>query len=226
MRRGASSEAATIRRRDAASSDLLSALAIAVATSSVNFSRRSSVSGGSASWVDETLTVPHVRPSTMIGLATVETMPSRPGAALTGPRTRDQSIPSTRTELPIRWTCAEAKTSSISHRVPVGTIVTLLEATAMTADPSKRPIPAKSAPSSAPASRATAPKISLAGRPCATIVATRRSAACSAARCASASRESALATARATSSAGACALRGWGRSGSTVFPWTTTTVQR
>src|SRR2546422_7826301 len=37
----------SIRAREAASSDLLSASAIAVATSAVNFSRRSSVSSGS-----------------------------------------------------------------------------------------------------------------------------------------------------------------------------------
>ena len=63
---------------------MLSALAIAVATSSVNFSRRSSASGGSC-LSSETVTTPHRRPSTKIGLATVETMPSRRPDLATGP---------------------------------------------------------------------------------------------------------------------------------------------
>ena len=71
MRRRVSSDAATIRLREAASSDLPSAFAIAVATSSVNFSSRSSVSGGSDSRA-LTVIAPHRRPSTTIGLATCE----------------------------------------------------------------------------------------------------------------------------------------------------------
>ena len=73
-----------------------SAFAIAVATSSVNFSRRSSESNGRRSSADETLIAPHKRPSTTIGLTTVETMPSRFLVAATDPLRDDQSIASTR----------------------------------------------------------------------------------------------------------------------------------
>src|SRR3954447_18659073 len=53
-----------------------SAFAIAVPTSSVNFSRRSSVSDGSGCW-PWTAMAPQSRPSTTIGLAAAEMMPRR-----------------------------------------------------------------------------------------------------------------------------------------------------
>ena len=75
-----------MRLRDAASSDLLSAFAIAVATSSPTFSMRSSASGGSSSLAATTI-APQRRPSTTIGLATVHTVPGRPKPAEMGPPT-------------------------------------------------------------------------------------------------------------------------------------------
>ena len=85
IRRRASSAAATILRREAASSSELSAFAIAVATSSVNRSSRSSVpgSGGRSAFVDETPIMPHVLPSTVMGAATDDRRPnsSRPAGA-------------------------------------------------------------------------------------------------------------------------------------------------
>ena len=62
------------RRRDAASCDLLSAFAIAVATSSVNFSSRPSTSAVSSSSLDATFIAPHSGPSTTTGLPTDETI--------------------------------------------------------------------------------------------------------------------------------------------------------
>ena len=100
--RRAWSDAATIRLREAASSDLLSAFAIAVARSSVNFSRRPSVPAGRSSSVDEMVIAPHRRPSATIGLPTVETVPSRRAATATAPPADDQSIESTRAERPVR----------------------------------------------------------------------------------------------------------------------------
>jgi hypothetical protein len=96
------SDAATIRLREAASSDLLSAFAMAVASSSVNFSRRPSVPAGRSSSVDETVIAPHRRPSTKTGLPTVETVPRRRAATATAPLADDQSVASTRAERPVR----------------------------------------------------------------------------------------------------------------------------
>src|SRR6266542_3128878 len=85
-------------RRDAASSDLLSAFATAVATSSVNLSSRSSVSAGSSSLL-ETITAPQRRPSTMIGPETVETTPRRASMSARG-GDLSRSLSLTRTERP------------------------------------------------------------------------------------------------------------------------------
>src|SRR5204862_2805717 len=102
----------------AASSALLSALAIAVAMSSANFSRRASASSGSSSSDEKMLIAPQRRPSTMIGLATVEKTPRRRAASATGPVIDDQSIASTRAERLVRYTSAVAMPSWNSQRVP------------------------------------------------------------------------------------------------------------
>jgi hypothetical protein len=53
-----------------------SALAIAVATSSVNPASRASVPAGSGCWCeDAAITKPHSRSSTLIGTPTIERMP-------------------------------------------------------------------------------------------------------------------------------------------------------
>jgi hypothetical protein len=69
IRRRLSSAAATIRAREAVSSARPAAFAIAVATSSVNEARRSSVSGGNGRSPRELAAItPHTRPWTMIGV--------------------------------------------------------------------------------------------------------------------------------------------------------------
>ena len=77
MRRRVWSAVATMRARDAVSSPCASALAIAVATSSVKSASRASVSGRDGSSPrDSTVIAPHSRPSTVIGAATAAQMPS------------------------------------------------------------------------------------------------------------------------------------------------------
>jgi hypothetical protein len=72
-----SSAATTIRAREAISSALLSAFAMAVATSVVNSARRNSVSGGSGSGlVDPAAITPQRRPSTMMGTPTADWTPA------------------------------------------------------------------------------------------------------------------------------------------------------
>ena len=75
-RRRSSSVAATIRARDAASSVRASVFEIAVATNSVKFSRRDSVSAGSdPPFGDVATRTPQTRPSTTIGAPTAVRLP-------------------------------------------------------------------------------------------------------------------------------------------------------
>src|SRR5579859_5073136 len=106
IRRLVSSAAATIRAREAASSVRLSALLTAVATSSVKSAIRSMVLAGNGSRVVNTVTTPHRRPSTTIGLATTDRIPSvrRPSATRSG--TLFHSSSSTRAGRPVRHTAA------------------------------------------------------------------------------------------------------------------------
>ena len=77
MRRRDSSEAWTIRARDATSSRWDSVFAMAWETSSANAEMRCSASagGGGSSSMVETLTPPHSRPPTRIGAATAALTP-------------------------------------------------------------------------------------------------------------------------------------------------------
>ena len=191
----------TIRRREAASSDLLSAFAIAVASSSVNFSRRPSIPDGRSSSVDATFIAPHRRPSTTIGLATDETIPMRRAAPATEPLADDQSIVSTRAERPVRYTSSEAIPGWNSHRVPTGRSRVFETPTKTTAGPSCSNLStAACALNRRATSSLTAEKISTGGTPCAASVATRRSAACSSTSRVRAACDSAFAIAVATSS--------------------------
>ncbi len=80
------SAAATMRAREAVSAARASALAIAVATSSVKSASRASVSAGSdVSCVDSTPIRPHSRPSTLIGAPTDDRMPRSWAASATAP---------------------------------------------------------------------------------------------------------------------------------------------
>ena len=90
------------------------AFPIDVATSSLNFSRRSPASGGSL-LVSQAVIAPHRRPSTKIGLATIETTPARRATSATGPPA-DQSISSMRTERCVRRTRATGKIVGIPSR--------------------------------------------------------------------------------------------------------------
>jgi hypothetical protein len=86
MRRRASSAAATILAREAVSWARLSALATAVPMSSVNPAMCCSVSAGKRSSRARMPIVPHSRPSTTIGAATTERMPSLRTAASAAPK--------------------------------------------------------------------------------------------------------------------------------------------
>ncbi len=83
MRRLASSAAATMRAREAASAACASAFAIAVPTSSVKPASRASMSGGrTAMRAYATVTTPHRQSSTLIGTPTAEPNPQpRPALA-------------------------------------------------------------------------------------------------------------------------------------------------
>ena len=86
MCRRVASAVATIRAREAVSAALASALAIAVATSSVNPASRASVFSGSlSSCVEYTFMRPHSWPSTLIGTPTAERTPAATAAAAAGP---------------------------------------------------------------------------------------------------------------------------------------------
>ena len=75
-----------MRTREASSSARLSALAIEVASSSVNLARRASVSVGSGCSPEEATPItPHRRPSTMIGVPTDERTPVSLAATLSDP---------------------------------------------------------------------------------------------------------------------------------------------
>ncbi len=77
-RRRSASPAATMRARDAASSDRASALARHSATTSANWSTDCSASAASfAAPIVETVIAPHRRPSAVIGAATVEAQSER-----------------------------------------------------------------------------------------------------------------------------------------------------
>ena len=86
MRRRVWSAAATMRAREAVSSAWLSALAMAVATSSVKSASRASVSGRQRSSPGrDTVTAPHNRPSTLIGTPTTERMSNGRTRSAIGP---------------------------------------------------------------------------------------------------------------------------------------------
>jgi hypothetical protein len=86
MRRRVASAAATIRAREAASAAWASALARAVATSSVKPASRASVSAGSgSSRLDSTIMTPHSRPSTLIAAPTPERKPQSVARSAAGP---------------------------------------------------------------------------------------------------------------------------------------------
>ena len=86
MPRRVASAVATIRAREAASSARFSALAIAVATSSVNSVSRSSVSSGKVrSLVEATTITPQRRSSTMTGAPAAERQSRSRARVATGP---------------------------------------------------------------------------------------------------------------------------------------------
>jgi hypothetical protein len=82
------SDAVTMRLREAASCDLLSAFAIAVATSSVNSAICCSASAGNRSRVVPAAIAPQSEPPTMIGTATVHRTPNRRKRWSRGPERR------------------------------------------------------------------------------------------------------------------------------------------
>jgi hypothetical protein len=77
---------ATLLARDAVSWARLSAFATAVPMSSVKPTMRCSVSAGKRSCRPRMPIVPHSRPSTTIGAATADRMPSRQSALSAGPQ--------------------------------------------------------------------------------------------------------------------------------------------
>ena len=85
MRRRVASAVATIRAREAVSCAWASALATAVATSSVKLASCSSVFAGSVAPRDAATITPHSRPSTSIGAPTAECMPAASAAAGAAP---------------------------------------------------------------------------------------------------------------------------------------------
>ena len=109
-----------MRAREAVISARLSAFAIAVAKSSVNCARRVSVSAGSrgSNRIEPTVITPHRRPSTTIGVPTVERKPLLRAAIPTGPEA--SSKPSTRPGRPDSWTIVTRFLPSIRDRLPTG----------------------------------------------------------------------------------------------------------
>jgi hypothetical protein len=85
IRQRVSSAVATIRARDALSSARLSALAIAAATSSANWARRSSVPAGSGACREATAMTPHTRLATVTGAPTDARMPIRRARSASAP---------------------------------------------------------------------------------------------------------------------------------------------
>jgi hypothetical protein len=100
---------ATIRAREAVSWARLSALAIAVPTSSVKPARRCSVSAGNRPRAPATI-APHSRPSTTIGTATPDRIPRRRTASPAMPEARMTS--SLRAGWPVRKAIAKASVGS------------------------------------------------------------------------------------------------------------------
>jgi hypothetical protein len=101
------------------SSARASALAIAVATSPANCSTRRSVSPGSGSlWLVAAIIVPQSRPSTTIGVPTMQRTPRTPAMAATAPVAFAQS--SARATRPVRATSVITLSPSSVNRVPSG----------------------------------------------------------------------------------------------------------
>ncbi len=178
-----------------------SALAIAVAASSVNRASRASVSAGSGARLDTTLTRPHSRPSTVTGTPTTARAPSSRARSATGPVASPKS--SIRAGWPVWNTSDPVLRQPRPNRVPTGTVAPALAQVPTIVYPpsaSYRPMPVRSASSSRPASAVTAANTSSGGAARATSVATRRSAACSWANSRSSVRACAFAIAVAASS--------------------------
>ena len=147
---------------------------------------------------------PHTRPSTMIGAAIDERQPWRRAISAASPEA--SSYPSTRAGLSVSATSVNTLWPPTAERVPTGTPpgdALQLPIAVAAPSPSYLPTTVMSVSSSLPTSIATASKTSPGGASRATSVATRRSAACSSASRARASRDSALAIAVATSSVNA-----------------------
>ena len=90
MRRRVASAVATIRAREAVRAAWASALAIAVAASSVNPASRASVPAGSGPARDPTIMTPHSRPSTLTGTPTPARRPN--SRASLGDRARGAGV--------------------------------------------------------------------------------------------------------------------------------------
>src|SRR3954453_18545385 len=154
---------------------------MAVAASSVNPVSRASVPAGSgSSSVDDTTIAPHRRPPTLTGTPTAARTPSSPATSQSGPEVPVE--PSIRAGRPVSNTSVYTFRPPGLSRVPAGTAVSvLLHVATNLAAPSGSywVIHAGWAPSSRPASSATAANTSAGVADRATSVATRRSAACS-----------------------------------------------
>jgi hypothetical protein len=160
----------------------LSAFATAVASSSVNWTRRASVSDVKGSDCSEPAAItPQTRPSTMIGVPTAErTPPSRTATSIAPEASTEVSI---RAGRQVRTTSEQRLLPSSFHRLPTGkTAAELPHAATKVTSPlgSQRLMSAQSTPSSRPTSCVIAAKTSSGAAPHATTVATRRNAACSA----------------------------------------------
>jgi hypothetical protein len=149
----------------------------------VNCPSRDSVSAGSGSTSSVTaIIVPHSRPSTAIGVATLERIPRTRAISATAPVALDQS--SSRTAFRVRSTAATTFSPSRLKRVPNGGGshgVSDCATRVAVASGSKRSIPTAPLPRFFATSPATAPNTSGGDDSRATSVATRRSAACSSA---------------------------------------------
>ena len=116
-RRRASSLAVTTRPREATTSARASALAPAVATSSVKSAICDSVSGGNGtSRVVEAAITPHIRPPTTIGQPTEERMPSDCASWAIGPVAPANDC--TRAGAPVSSTRAAMLSPSSVKRIP------------------------------------------------------------------------------------------------------------
>ena len=217
--RRVSSDAATMRLREAASSDLLSAFAIAVATSSVKFSSRSSAPAGNGSdrCVATSMT-PQRRPSTAIGAPIADLQPCRRAISAASPEASSYS--SIRAGFPVSATIVKTLRPPTTERVPTGTPpgdALQFPIAVRAPSPSYRPTTVMSVSNNLPTAIATASKTSVEGASRATSVATCLRAACSSASSVSSSRLSAFAIAVAISSVNAARRASvWGGSGSSL----------